>query len=123
MTFSDIASVFSILGAVIALFTFLRVASLKSAILDHSIKRRLEKMFSSIENIPSSKQKLTNSQVRDITEILDYMNMFYISELIWNNRKEKGLINKIKEEIQNDRNTQNVKNAMSILRDHLFIKG
>jgi hypothetical protein len=113
----------SVIGCLIAIWTLLRVGSLRRAIGNHSVRRKLDVMFQEIGKVPAAKRKITDSQRREVEQILKYIDMFYLSWAPWKHGSEKKLTKKVREELDGEGNVQNIKSDLELLRDQVMIQG
>lgn len=123
ITFDNFGSLCSMVGLIFVGVTFWKVRSLKRAVSDLSVRKRLDKLYVVIENIPASKPQPTKTQENAIREFLNYIEAFYISRLWGGQKRERHLIEKIRKELDSSKNASNIKADAAVLRDHILFRG
>jgi hypothetical protein len=119
-SFTNVASLASILGLILTSMAYLRIGSLRKAVSLQSVRRTVHNLFEEIQTIPDAKQVLTQTQERNTRELLKYVDMFFISKWKLKHSTARQLRDKLRNEINNGKSVASVKRDAGMLRDQLF---
>jgi hypothetical protein len=110
----------SILGLLLTFWTWRRVQNVRRLVGRQSIHRGVFALFDEILLFPDDKRALTKSNTETVSQLVLYLEQFYVSRAFWRHRDAKVLLKKIKIELGGTRLTSTLNRDLQFLRDQLF---
>lgn len=121
-TFNFVASLSSIVGLLVSIYTLYKVANLPAALKQHSRGRHLSELIDKIDRLPASKRALPESTACEAEFIIFSVRTYDVSKPPFRHRKLKTLLSKLEEEVKGTKRRELIQNQLRLLRDEITIR-